>query len=52
MTIEQMVDASGQEQDTGGRTENEGQHRRNVEIFYGIAHGFIEAQVDEKVGGR
>ena len=52
MAIEQLVDSFGKEQDTGRRTQNKGQHRRDVEIFYGITHGFIEAKVDEKVRGR
>ena len=51
MTIEQSVNSFGQEQDAGGRAQYEGQHRRDVKIFYGVAHGFIEAKVDEKVGG-
>ena len=51
MAIEQSVNSFGEEQDAGGRTQNKGQHRRDVKIFYGVAHGFIEAKVDEKVGG-
>lgn len=51
MAIEQSVNSFGEEQDAGGRAENEGQHRRDVEIFYGVTHGFIEAKIDEKVGG-